>query len=95
MHRDRIFSMCYNIGKLILLFYGAILYSCLKTPIAVSGDSCSFCRETGSDSCVLIHCLTHCRYLSLYLPVSPYLRLVTLTSLSVPDYSVLCNVNVL
>jgi hypothetical protein len=38
---------CYNIGKLILLFYGAILDSYQENLVALSGESCSI-QHTGA-----------------------------------------------
>jgi hypothetical protein len=48
-HRDVIFSTSHYIVKLILLFYGAILDSYRENLVALDGESCSSCREPGSD----------------------------------------------
>jgi hypothetical protein len=54
-NRNIIFSTSYNIGELILLFYGAILDSYQETLVALGGESCSSCQEPGSGSCVLVY----------------------------------------
>jgi hypothetical protein len=54
-HRDIIFSTFYNIGSLILLFYGAILDSYRENLVELGGESYSCCREPGSDICVQLY----------------------------------------
>jgi hypothetical protein len=46
---------CFYTGKLILLFYGAILVSYRENLVAFGGESSSSSREPGSDSCVQLY----------------------------------------
>jgi hypothetical protein len=51
---------CYNIGKLILFFYGPILDSYRENLVALGSELCSFSREPGSDNCIQLYQWTHC-----------------------------------
>jgi hypothetical protein len=55
----RYFQLLFKKGRIILLFYGAILASYRPSRLAHVCESCTFCREPVGDSCVcqLPHCV--------------------------------------